>query len=603
MTIDMKRWVLVLGGLALACAEASVDQGAAGSGTTGGIGGATGGATGSMGKVDFKVPGVDIPVVPCPNALCSDFPADPIIEMGTPAGAAAMFSGSASGAGPCIVEPEDGTLFPYNWLRPRIKWKGTTGIHKITISSQRQDKELVAYTSGDSWTMPKEIWRNLAGHVQDLSDIVVKVRAAGGGESQVKFNIAPVDASGSMVFWAAKPSEVGKDPALASAVEDSELRGFTVGDESTATALKISDVKQESREQSWQKTRRVRCIGCHTATPDNAFVAFTDHWPWSSAIAGVKPGNTGDELPGVTEGGKLALNMPWGGMLTFAKAHWTPGKRLAVVGSSLQNPMAPWSTDNKAVARLLWLNLDSPLPMMVDGQPFPALGVNFGEIVRQGDPRGAACPNWSHDGQRIVYSSTMGGNQDGRLEKGATDLYMVPFGDGMGGMATPVAGAADPQFEEYYPAFSPDDNLIVYNRVPSGQRMYANPNAELFVVSSKAGASVRLKANDPPACSGKKSPGINNHWAKWSPAVKTAGGRIYYWVIFSSNRTDIPPVRSMYIQNSEPIQVSQLFVTAVVQELEGQIRTFPAIYLWNQPTSTLNTTPAWETLEIPTVVE
>jgi hypothetical protein len=241
------------------------------------------------------------------------------------------------------------------------------------------------------------------------------------------------------------------------------------------------------------------------------------------------------------------------------------------------------------------------MPPEVNGQRFPVEGQQFGVLARNGDPRGAACPHFSSDGSRIVYSSTMGGNQDGRLEQGATDLYVVPFGGGKGGDATAVKGASDPAFEEYYPAFSPDDTFIAYNRVPAGQRMYANPSAELYVVHERTGVSQRLRANDPPACSGRRSPGINNHWPKWSPQVQRSPSGTYYWIIFSSNRADIPPVKPS--TGGGQVSVSQLYITAVVERGERGYETYPAIYLWNQPTTTLNTTPVWEVLEIPRVIQ
>ena len=140
-----------------------------------------------------------------------------------------------------------------------------------------------------------------------------------------------------------------------------------------------------------------------------------------------------------------------------------------------------------------------------------------------GDPHPAAAfPTWSHDGKSIVYVSVACpnpgqqngcGTQDGRLYKGAADLYEVPYGNKLGGTATPVAGASTTDNEEYYPAFSPDDKLLAFTRVTAGQEMFANPNAEMWVVPHQAGAQAkRLAANDPPACSGKSSPGVNNHW-------------------------------------------------------------------------------------------
>lgn len=543
-----------------------------------------------------------MPVVVCPNNKCTDFPAMPIIDEGTPADPAGMFPGAPSGAGPCLIEPEDGSLFPRAWLRPRIKWSGTTGLHRITIHADKEDKDLVVYTTKSSWAIPKDIWRALGGNVVE-QDITVTVRAAAGGESAVKFQIAPVNASGSLVFWAAKPDSVGKPETMA-ADDDTELRGFSVGDETTVSVLRISQVAQPSSNESGTR-RKVTCIGCHVATPDPGFVAFVDNWPWNLAIGGVRSGSAGSQLPGLTPGGLAALNLPWGGMMAFSKPHWAPGRRLVMLASSLQDYLRPYTTDNARPGKLVWYNLDSPAPEispMTNTAVFIP-GTHYGEVARMGDTRGAAAPAWSRDGNTIVYCSTAGGNLDGGLAQGSTDLYQVPFNNGAGGPATPLAGAAQSTVEEYYPAFSPDDSLVVYNSVPTGQSMYANKNAELYVVPAKqAGAAVRMAANDPPACSGKKSPGISNSWGRWAPNTISIGDRRFYWVLFSSNRSDIPPVPRKFGTGDPLIPVSQLYVTAVVATGQPpQLKTYPAIYLWNQPTTTINATPIWEDLEIPTV--
>jgi hypothetical protein len=573
----------------LACAQAELD----GTTTPGGGRGGHNNNQGGQGGYVSPLPGP----LPCANDLCDDFPAAPIVEAGVPSNAAEMFPGDPSGNGPCILEPEEGSLFPSNWLRPRVRVSGS-GLYQIRVTVPRQKNPLVVYTNQNTWAIPKSIWQAISQHNRG-DDVTVQVRAAGGGASTTKFTIAFVEASGSMVYWAAKPAEVGKGPEVAGVENDSELRGFAVGDETTASALKISEVKQPSRDQGGND-RAVKCIGCHVATPDGQYVAFTDHWPWNSVIAGVKPDVRGQQLAGLSGGGLSALNRPWGGMMAFSLQHWSPGDRIMVVASSLQNPMTPWIADNAARAELLWYDMDAAAPM---DPRFTQADVQFGKLARNGDTGGAAMPSWSNDGLTILYSSSQGGNLDGRLEKGTTDLYTVPYNGRKGGDAKPVPGASTAEREEYYPDWSPDGRLIAYNAAPAGERMYANPNAELHVVEPKTGTSVRLRANDPPACSGKKSPGINNHWGRWSPQVQVTGGSIYYWLIFSSNRSDIPAVQSLHrnpaMPNGSRVEVTQLYITAVVQEETGQLLTFPAIYLWNQSTDTLNTTPAWEAFQIP----
>jgi len=172
----------------------------------------------------------------------------------------------------------------------------------------------------------------------------------------------------------------------------------------------------------------------------------------------------------------------------------------------------------------------------------------------------------------------------------------VPFNDRAGGDAKPLPGAADAAFNEYYPACSPDDQLVAFNRIGDGQDMYYNAQSEVFVLPAGGGTPARLAANDPPACTGITSPGIHNSWAKWSPEVTSVGGKTYYWVIFSSSRDGYT------IQKIPGKKASQLYVAAVVVE-GNQITTYPGIYVWNQAKDTSNHTPAWEVFKIPPAEE
>ena len=483
-------------------------------------------------------------------------------------------SGSGTAAAPCLTEPEDGSLFPNNWLRPRVKVSAPGAkVLEIRFHADKEANDLVVYTAQDSWAMDKTIWLALASHVVD-QPIIVSVRAVGASgltaAATASFTIAPVRAGGQMVYWALR----GFD---ASNPDNEELFGFSVGQETVGSVLKVAQVQQTSSGVS------VGCIGCHTATPDGSFVGFTGNYPWPNALASVEPGSTGT-MPGyLASPGISTLTQDWHGIISFSGKHWSAGDRIGITSQSTQ------ALDPRA--NLVWMELESG-----------ASGV----LARQGDPAGAAAPNFSHDGARIVYTST-NANQDGRMGVGTADLYTIPFADRAGGSASPVVGAADAAFAEYYPAFSPNDQLIAFNRLPqadasvtpTGQPydggMFVNPAAEIWVVPSAGGTAMRLRANDPPACTPPVKPntrvypnktGWNNSWAKWSPEVGAAGDSLYYWLIFSSYRYDISPPRG------------QLYMTAVVVS-EVRVDTFPAIYLWNQDLTTSNHTPAWDTFKIP----
>lgn len=565
--------------------------GAGGSGTGAGGDIGIGGGVGTGGVGGGFIPGPDCEV-------CEDFPAAPIMDGNPPANSPALFGDAGSGdpGGPCLIEPQADALFPSNWLRLRFRWTAPAGqdLFEIRVHADREKNDLVVYTTNTSWAMPKDMWLNLAAHVT-LEPITVTVRslnAASPGKpllaASTPIQVAPAEAGGSMVYWAA----VGEQPP------DAWLAGFGVGEEGVVTALEVGQVKQGGRKDQGGNPKgngAVTCIGCHTATPDGEHVIFVDHWPWSLAMASVEKDTVGDVPDYLTPGGAEAMNQSWLGAPSMSPAHFSPGDRV-VVTSYGRNAGQIWdgqTWSDTPSSRLAWFDLETPVPAgPVNGTQLAAAeGTAFGFLARNGDPSGAMLPSFSHDGKTVLYVSTDAG-KDGRLAAGKADLYTVPYNDRAGGDATPLAGAADPAYNEYYPSYSPDDQLVAFNRIASGQDMYYNAQSEVHVLPAGGGAPVRLAANDPPACTGVTSPGIHNSWAKWSPEVTSVGGKTYYWVIFSSSRDGYT------IQKLPQKKASQLYVAAVVVEGD-QITTYPGIYVWNQAKDTSNHTPAWEVFKIP----
>jgi hypothetical protein len=251
---------------------------------------------------------------------------------------------------------------------------------------------------------------------------------------------------------------------------------------------------------------------------------------------------------------------------TFSRAHFTSGDRVLLSMFPINN-----STE------IIWTDLEATST---------AQGQGWGILGRGGDTRMAASASPSHNGRSVVYTSAT------QVGSGVTqsdgDVTVVPYNNRQGGTAMKVTGASDPAWNEYYPVFSPDDALLAFNRVPTGQSSYNNPAAEVFVVPAGGGTAVRLSANDPPACGGRKSPGITNSWPKWSPAsaqvIVQEVQRTFYWLTFSSTRA--------------PAGNPQLYVAAVVVE-GSTINTYKALYLWNQPATENNHTPAWDVFNLP----
>jgi hypothetical protein len=365
-------------------------------------------------------------------------------------------------------------------------------------------------------------------------------------------------------------------------------------------------------------------------------VAYNDGWPWNGMISAITADQVGAVPDYVTPGGQVVLNMPWQGIMTFSREHWEQGHRVVVTTTSQAGDITwewgtPSDTNETTSTQLIWIDLATPRPTadeaaLLDTDTnalretvFPELGgVAFGVIARNGDSRAAIAPDWSHDGQSILYTSTTTA-RDGRVgAMNDTDIYLVGFNGGSGGDAHPVTAAAQAGVAEYYPDFSADDALVAFNRIEGVSGLtgdiYARTEGEIWIAPIADGAvtagggeiavggAIRLRANDAHACTSERSPGMFNSWPKWSPVAHHVDetNTTYYWLIFSSGRE----ARFVFDDNwqtpDKDRRYTQLYM-APLTVTDGEVTTYPALYLWNQDQDTSNYTPAWDDFNIPEV--
>ncbi|MEO7323434.1 MAG: hypothetical protein ABIW82_01250 [Dokdonella sp.] len=470
-----------------------------------------------------------------------DFPADPIIDPGAPVDASTLFGGAngAPSGGPCLADPQVGTLFPNNWLRPRFTWIPGAGenLFELRLSAQNQDNALVVYTTAATWTMPANIWAALSQHTVDMP-ITLTVRGAtyAGGSltagpslgSSGAIRVAPVSASGAIVYWTNSGGGI--------------LRGFRIGDETLKDIIAPADAG-------------AGCIGCHTATPDGTYVGL-------SAGEGGGPGlallsSDGQHLTPafISASAHTLMARQDQDAPTFSAQHWTNGDHTALTMYQ---------------SNIIWTDLEATTT---------AQGGGWGILARTGESTNAASASLAHTSDTVLYVSTPDPVSSGVTVTNG-DIKTVPFNSRAGGTPMTVVATGD---NEYYPAFSPDDHYIVYDRVPAGQSSYNNPQAEVYVSPAGGGVPVRIVANDPSSCTGAGSPGVTNSWPRWSPAASDNGGRRYYWLTFSSTRAGGQP---------------QIYVAPVVDDGTTLI-TYPALYPWNQAASDASHTPDWGNFAIP----
>jgi hypothetical protein len=676
---------------ALACANGASDNGfsrtaaggggsAGSAGSTGfGVGGSSGGSigTGTAGSIGTTNPTTDQVQPDCMSA-CTDFPAMPIIDDGVGQGDITGFPTDTNNLGGspafCLMEPQlgDGTnpgaMFPANWLRPRFRWdNGTGGVFEIRMHADVEANDLVAYTKSDHWILPFEIWQHLGLNARHV-DVTVRAMINGQLTGQKgSFEIAPVNAGGTLVYWGTNSGTVTPDSSF--------LVTFKVGDEAVAKALTLPQLNAGPGAQPYWgpilnengkdirhtydlpppgfTKGQVQCIGCHIQTPDKAAVVFTDDWPWDKIVSSIDPNGTGiGTVPTyVSQGGRALLKQPGLGTSTASLAAWSAQTGYRVITSYYQDVLSdptapqriPFSNPatidtNKGMPpaeRLIWIDVGTaapipPLPGDVNAgmdatqqaarntQIIASRGTAWDYVRVDGETFPAnILPNWSKDGTALVYTAATQSENGGLSKHSAVeaDLHYVPMTGANIGKMQPVPGAAEKGVMEYYPTFSPDNSFIAYTRVGDMSCAgYYNANGEVFLVDN-AGNKTRLAANDPPACSAQRSPGILNSWPKWAPNVKSVDGSNYYFVIFSSARKYQDPLLLPANANNPlaciPNIPSQLYVAAVVKGKDGSLTTYPGIYMWNQayqqigsgatataaPFKSNNLTPAWDEFE------
>lgn len=490
---------------------------------------------------------------------------EPVLDDGAPSNAADVFAkpdvttttGGGAATGPCLYEPEMGSLFPTNWLRPRFRFVTAEdeNLFRIEMKVPNQISPLVVYTTKNGYILDKTRWTTVTSTGSGTVHVTVrsaKVDANGnvlagpfkGTEGDIEIAPPGVEASGSVLYWTTSNGTV--------------LKGFRIGDET------VQDVITPNALGTF-------CVGCHTSTPDGRYAGLNvspkddGGGPATITIRSVDGKNT--EPPFLTDPAKALLARPNQHMPTFSKSHWADGDRTVL---SLM-PVA-----NKT--EILWTDLEAK-----SGDQ----GAGWGVVQRTGDSGDAFSPSFSHDGTRVVYVSTTD-TVSGVSEYGGR-LFTVPYANRAGGAATPLAGASDATYNQFYPSFSADDGLVAFSRAPAGSGVkdsYYTSDTEVFVVPESGGSATRLTANDPPAClKGKTSPGIKNSWPKWSPEVKVAGDKKYYFLVFSSLRNP---------SSHGP----QLYVAPIVVDGAGTVKTYAALMLWNQPETENNHTPAWDAFQL-----
>jgi len=148
-------------------------------------------------------------------------------------------------------------------------------------------------------------------------------------------------------------------------------------------------------------------------------------------------------------------------------------------------------------------------------------------------------PDWSADGASLVYARSKDPMIVGAPAVSKGELELIKW-DGANWSPPSVLVARAGSENNYYPAFSPDSQWVVFNRSPSGKNSMGDsdssgqtpsgvPDGQLWAVPAAGGSARRLDATG----TGKDS---FDSWPKWAPITQTYRGKKLMWFTFSSKR-------------------------------------------------------------------
>ncbi len=414
-----------------------------------------------------------------------------------------------------ILTPYHGAVFPKDMASPEITWEDTRGqIWLVCVSFATHEGVVCMLTDQMSWTPDRKSWEKIKSRaIENPTRITVYGVSMGKTPHIVSRNFVSIGVSTDPV---SAPLFFQHIPLpFAYAARHPELSQWRLGD---IAAYAPPPVVMENLPV---------CGNCHGFSPDAKLFGMdmdingdkgayllTD---FDDALK-ISPENfiTWNDFPGSEHNANLGL---------FSQISPDRNTVLSTVRETSFFTMIP---------DIDYSQLFFPIKGVIacysrkDNRFFALPGADLSDHVQ-------TCPAWHPDGRTIVFARA---KHDPRLievigDKGYLtiapdvriedlnrqyqiryDLYTVPFNNGQGGNAVPLAGASANGKSNYFPRYSPDGKWIVFTQSDTG--LAIQPSSRLCIVPAAGGKARVLTCNTP----------IMNSWHSWSPNSK--------WLVFSS---------------------------------------------------------------------
>lgn len=449
-----------------------------------------------------------------------DAEAEVIIGPGAPADAAGKFTGpevTESSAIPTFAYPEDGVLLPPNINSIEVHYRPANGQSLFELAFTGPGTNLIVYLGCEA----------LNGGCVFRPDDELWSKLANGarGAGPITYRIRGMDAN-------AAGSAIG--------VSEPQTLEFASGD-IIGGLYYWNDVGSIDRFEFGVSGKTAEmfingamagavCVGCHSLSRDGKYMAAGMNIPFNTPMRVYDVANRTPMMVG---------GVPVEGAGDFATFSPDSSKLVASVGDAVN-----------------WVDLNT-------GVVLPTIGKG-------------AMPDWSADGKWLVTALgqvmpvAVAEVTGAILEVRSYDAANVSWG-----APRMIASGAN----NYYPAFAPSSDWVLYNHSPSNQSSFDNTSdGELRVVDATVPGANHVAID-------RATAGLPCSWPKWAPVVDTYDGRTVMWFTVATQRG-----YGLYGTNH-----TQLWMAGFdpARAAAGQDPSFPAFWLPFQDINTGNRIAQW----------
>jgi WD40 repeat protein len=399
-------------------------------------------------------------------------------------GLPAAFDAATATAGdlPAIEYPQDGVTVPRNLNGLAFTWDRPSGDNVSRIRLQSGITDMRIYTEGDEWISSSDTWATIAASNTAGSVDLTLESGFWDGTNLTNVSQGPgmnltvnrLDARGSVLYWVARSGGGGGGGAAAG-----DIMRIPFGSTASESFWTFEDAGNQ-------------CVGCHTL---------------------------------VEAAGKMVVT------------HAGVNGNFSVV--DISDPDAPALELGTAEERRATFHAAHPdgelLLAVLDGQA-RVYSLIDGSLIQTIETGGRVShPDWSPDGDSIVLVRVTGTAMNDMNFEGGEIIQLSYDGNSFGSPEVLVTGTDEQN--NYYPAYSPDGEWIVWNRAvrteirnPDGSMhfsstCYANPSAELWLMARDGTYQTRLDA-----ANGEGE--LQNSFPRWGPLPDDD----VLWLAFSSTR-------------------------------------------------------------------